>query len=560
MRFRLNEISLALEEEESLLPTKIAQFLKCSVRQLLNLQIVRCGIDARRKGRVLRVYSVEFSCAADDVQALDLLQRVRQQPRLTFAKAAVALPEVVVTGEAKEIVVVGMGPSGLFAALWLARAGHRVTLIERGRSVEKRVCDVEKFWSGDGLNPQSNVQFGEGGAGTFSDGKLTTRIKHPLSRYVLQTLVDFGAPEDIMWLAKPHVGTDRLRKVLVNFRYELQRLGVKICFESCLTDLSTGSSNKRQLQSITVNSTEELPCDALVLAIGHSARDSYELLERKGFVLQAKPFAVGVRVEHPAQLIDAIQYGHRITEAKSSWSGYKRHQNLPTADYSLAYNDPQSGRGIYSFCMCPGGEVVQSSSAAGMVVVNGMSNYKRAGRYSNSALVVTVRPDDFADLTPLAGVRFQQQLEHRAFVAGGSNYHVPAQNMLAFLGSGGAQIASSCRPGVTAAELSDVLPDFVVQGLRQALPHFERKMRGFITGEATLTAVESRTSAPLRIVRDQNGQAMDWAGVYPAGEGAGYAGGIMSAAIDGVSAALNICAAYGADLPEEINRRVTMGV
>lgn len=537
-RFRVSEVALNLEEDETQLPAKVAQYLECAIEKLLSFHIVRCGIDARRKGHVLRVYTVEF--AYDDPGRVQkLVQLAQHDQRLSIAPEIVVVPEIVKARQAKNVVVVGMGPAGLFAALWLARAGHKVTLLERGCTVEQRVRDVETFWNGGALKPNSNVQFGEGGAGTFSDGKLTTRIKHPLTNFVLQTLVEFGAPEDILRLAKPHIGTDRLRQVLINFRHELQRLGVQILFESCLTDIQSSGTDNKQVQSITVNAHDEFSCDALVLAIGHSARDSYELLQRKGFMLQAKPFAVGVRVEHPAQLIDEIQYGNY---AKHSHHKYdKRHPNLPPADYSLAYNDRQTGRGTYSFCMCPGGQVVQSSSAAEMVVVNGMSDYKRAGEFSNSALVVAVRPEDFADATALAGVRFQQYWERKAFVAGGGDYHVPAQNLMAFLGRGGSAPISSCRPGITACELADVLPDFVVHGLRQALPHFERKMRGFVTAEATLTAIESRTSAPLRIVRDQQGQAIDWSGVYPVGEGAGYAGGIMSAAIDGISAAVNIC-------------------
>jgi len=544
-RFRVSEIALNLDDDEAQLPTMVAQYLDCSAEQLFSLHVVRCGIDARRKGRVLRVYTVEFACKDEQVHAQALVQRAQNDQRLSVASAPVLLPELVISGQPRNIAVVGMGPAGLFAALWLARAGHKVTLLERGRTVEQRVRDVETFWSGGVLQPDSNVQFGEGGAGTFSDGKLTTRIKHPLTKFVLQTLVDFGAPADILRLAKPHIGTDRLRRVLMNFRHELQRLGVQVCFESCLTDIHSSGGDNKKLQGVIINDQEELSCDALVLAIGHSARDSYELLERKGFVLQAKPFAVGVRVEHPAQLIDEIQYGDYAKH--SHHNTVKRHPNLPPADYSLAYNDRQTERGTYSFCMCPGGQVVQSSSAAEMVVVNGMSDYKRAGEFSNSALVVAVRPTDFADATPLGGVRFQQYWERKAFIAGGSNYRVPAQNLLAFLGSGGVAAISSCRPGITAVELSEMLPDFVVHGLRQALPHFERKMRGFITAEATLTAIESRTSAPLRIVRDRNGQAIDWVGVYPVGEGAGYAGGIMSAAIDGISAAVNICGVADAE-------------
>lgn len=520
LRLRLSEVALTLDEDLSQLPVKLADYLQCGPAQITDWSIVRCGIDARRKGRVLRVYTLEFSVA----NGAALLKKYADDRRLSTV--APLLPTVVArVRRSRRVVVVGMGPAGLFSALWLARAGHQVVIIERGQPLEQRIRDVENFWGGGVLHANSNVQFGEGGAGTFSDGKLTTRIKNPLARQVLQTLVEFGAPEDILLQAKPHIGTDRLRGVLKRFRLELQKLGVEVCFNSCLSDIQRQAA---QLVAVTVNDADALACDALVLAIGHSARDTYALLEKKGFRLEAKPFAIGVRVEHPAELINQIQYGLRC------------HPRLPAADYALAYNDADSGRGIYSFCMCPGGQVVQSSSEAHGVVVNGMSDYRRASAFSNSALVVAVRPDDFGDTSPLAGIRFQQYWEQQAFIAGGGNYRPPAQNMLAFLGQRGGSVHSSCRPEVQAADLSEVLPAAVVSGLRRALPQFERKMRGFITAEATLIGIESRTSAPLRILRDGSGQAPQWGGVYPAGEGAGYAGGIMSAAIDGISAALAI--------------------
>ncbi|MCD6525719.1 MAG: NAD(P)/FAD-dependent oxidoreductase [Desulfuromonas sp.] len=519
--FRLREVALNVDEEETLLASRVAEYLQIAVEQIQGLHVVRQGIDARRKGRVLRVYTVEF--LTDDAS---VLLRCENDPRLICVVDAPAAIEIQRTTQPKTVVVVGMGPAGLFAALTLAQAGHQVCLVERGKPVEQRVVDVESFWNGGALQHNSNVQFGEGGAGTFSDGKLTTRIKHPLTRRILQTLVDFGAPEQILVQAKPHIGTDRLRQVLIRFRRELQQLGVELRYESCLTGLDRQNG---VLTTARINDRDELPCAALVLAVGHSARDTYAMLDEQGVRLEAKPFAIGVRIEHPAALINRIQFGH------------SNHPRLPTADYALTFNDRQSGRGIYSFCMCPGGQVVQSSSESEMVVVNGMSDYCRAGSLSNSALVVSVRPEDFADDTPLAGVRFQQHWERQAFLAGGGDYRPPAQNLMAFLGrKKGGQLVSSCRPGVRSAELTQTLPDFVSDGLKQALPHFERKMRGFITTEATLIGVETRTSAPLRIVRDGHGQSVNCPGLYPAGEGAGYAGGIMSAALDGMQIALTI--------------------
>jgi uncharacterized FAD-dependent dehydrogenase len=351
---------------------------------------------------------------------------------------------------------------------------------------------------------------------------LTTRLNHPLTSEVLRTLVACGAPAEILIQAKPHIGTDRLRLVLIRLRQMLLALGVELRYQERLIGLETHAA---AIRAGLCSSGTRLPCDSLVLALGHSARDTYELLAREGVRLEAKPFAIGLRIEHPRALIDAIQYG--ISD----------HPRLPAADYALAWNDPQSQRGIYSFCMCPGGEVILSSSAAGEVVVNGMSRLRRDGPYSNSALVVTVRPDDFAGSDPLAGVRFQRHWEEAAFRSGGGDYYAPAQNLMSFLGSKGSLVSVTTRPGVREADLSTVLPDFVTEGLRRALPHFERKMRGFITHEATLIGVETRTSAPVRILRGEAGESLSHAGLYPVGEGAGYAGGIMSAAIDGLRSA-----------------------
>ncbi len=520
MALRLREIPLNLDENEDSLPRKAAAILGLTANDIRDLRIVRRGIDARKKPRVLRVYTVEFTVADEAA----LLRRHASMARLEAAPAP-GVSEIVRITRPHRALVVGMGPAGLFAALHLAERGVTVTLIERGRPVEERVRNVERFWAEGILDPASNVQFGEGGAGTFSDGKLTTRLNDPRTFQVLRALVDCGAPERILIEAKPHVGSDRLRRVLIGFRRRLQALGVEIRFNACLGGLDC--RNGRVVGGLLADDSR-LPCDSLVLAPGHSARDTYEMLQRSGVLLEAKPFALGVRVEHPAALINRIQYG------------LPDHPQLPTADYALAWNDPESGRGVYSFCMCPGGEVINAASEAGGVVVNGMSLARRDGSFSNSALVVTVRPDDFAGSDPLAGVRFQRRWEQAAFAAGGGDYRAPAQNLMAFLGRAGGAVRSSCRPPVREAPLAEVLPDFVTVGLRRALPHFDHKMRGFVTAEATLIGVESRTSAPLRILRDEAGQSLSHPGLYPAGEGAGYAGGIMSAALDGLRVAENI--------------------
>ncbi len=517
MPLQLREVALTLDEEESLLPGKAARALGISEEELTGFRIVRSAVDARRKRRILRVYTVEFEVADENA----LLAR---HPHLVRATPP-ALPELPPVAVRHRVLVAGMGPAGLFAALALARSGVRVTLVERGRPVEARVRDVNRLRTEGLFDPVSNVQFGEGGAGTFSDGKLTTRVKHPWSRFVLQTLVDFGAAPDVLVQAKPHVGTDRLRLVLIRFRQELLRLGVDIRYE---TQLSGLVADRGRVRAAVLDPGEELPCDSLVLATGHSARDTYVMLQQTGVALESKPFAMGLRVEHPAELINSIQYG------------LPRHPLLPAAEYSLAWNDPETGRGIYSFCMCPGGEVVVASSEPKGLVVNGMSCRRRNGPWSNSALVVAVRREDFGAGDALAGIRFQEQWEKKAFLAGGGDYRAPAQNLMAFLGRGRGEIRSSCRPGVREADLARVLPGFVTEGLRRAMPHFERRMRGFISDEGTLVGVETRTSAPVRILRREDGQSLSLAGLYPVGEGAGYAGGIMSAALDGLAAAERI--------------------
>ncbi len=520
MSLCLREISLGLDEDESALRFKVAEILGLAANQIDALLIVRRGIDARKKPRVLRVYTVEFTVTDEAA----VLRRHAGLARLE-AVAEVTLPEIRTIAQPHRVLVVGMGPAGLFAALRLAQHGLAVCLLERGKPVEDRVRDVDQFWNDGLLDPASNVQFGEGGAGTFSDGKLTTRLNSPWMRLVLQTLVDFGAPEEILVQAKPHVGSDRLRRVLVNFRQALQAFGVDIRFNACLTGLECHEG--RVVAGILADGSQ-VDCDSLVLAPGHSARDTYRMLQGAGVRLESKPFAVGVRAEHPAELINRIQYG------------LSSHPKLPAADYALAWNDPETKRGIYSFCMCPGGEVINAASEAGGLVVNGMSLCRRDGRFSNSALVVSVRPDDFDAADALAGVRFQRRWEEAAFAAGGGAFRAPAQNLMGFLGRKGGAVVSSCRPQVCAAELDQVLPDFVTLGLRRALPHFDRKMRGFVTAESTLIGVETRTSAPLRIVRDESGQSLSHPRLYPAGEGAGYAGGIMSAALDGLKTAEHI--------------------
>jgi uncharacterized FAD-dependent dehydrogenase len=524
MLLRLREIPLELDEEESQLPQKIAALLQFPAAEISAWGIVRIGIDARKKSRILRVYTVDFEVekGAELLAAHQSNQRLVKTPENTLSTGRQIKCK-------PEIVVVGMGPAGLFAALELAEAGAKVTLLERGKPVKERLQDVRKFWNERQLNPESNIQFGEGGAGTFSDGKLTSRLNHPHMRSVLQTMVRFGAPEEILYLAKPHVGSDRLRGVLVNFRQHLQQLGVDIRFSSKLTALE---QKHGKVQGVIINDAEQLQADQLVLAVGHSARDTYQMLHGSGLAMERKAFAVGLRVEHPLELINRIQYG------------MEQHPRLPAAEYSLAWNNKQTGRGVYSFCMCPGGTVVNAASEPGRLVVNGMSNFKRNAELSNSALVVAVRPDDFDGLDPLAGVRFQRHWEEQAYLAGGEDWSAPAQPLLEFLQGQSGRLRSSCQPQVTHVDLASCLPGIVTSELRQALPHFNRRMKGFISAEATLIGVETRTSAPLRLLRNAEGESVSHPGVFPAGEGAGYAGGIMSAAVDGMKIAHKIIAKY----------------
>jgi uncharacterized FAD-dependent dehydrogenase len=522
MPFLLRNLTLNPEEEESL-ATKLCARFSLSSDELLGWRLVRKGIDARKKTQIRIVCTLEFT--VHDEAGFRAKHLPAPDTEYLEPPPVVHLPRLETSAR---IVVVGTGPAGLFAALRLSEYGLAPTVVERGKPVEERIRDVERFWTRGELDPESNVQFGEGGAGTFSDGKLTTRVRDGNLRHVLGRLVEFGAPEDILYLAKPHIGSDRLRRVVISIRRHLEERGVTILFRQCLTDLIVGDG---RLRGAVVGDSREIPCDALILAIGHSARDTYRMLGRRSVRLEQKPFAVGVRVEHPQELINRVQYG------------VPAHRQLPPADYALAYNNLSSGRSCYSFCMCPGGEVIAAASGAGGVVTNGMSDYRRAAPFANSALVVNVGSADFPSGSPLAGVEFQEALERKAFVAGGGDYRAPAQGMLAFLGARGSRpLVSTYRPGVREAELADLFSSPITATLREGIRHFDTKVRGFICAEATLTGVESRTSAPVRIVRGDDLQSVSLPGLYPAGEGAGYAGGIMSAALDGIRVADAIAA------------------
>jgi len=515
MPFIYRNLTLSPHDGEDRLPALIALQLDVSPEALRDFRILRKGIDARRKPRVKVIYTVSFSLTDD----APLLARLASEPDLEWQPES--LPNVFAPVRTPQrIVIVGSGPAGLFTALRLAKYGLTAIVIERGQPVEQRSLDVLKFWKAGLLDPESNVQFGEGGAGTFSDGKLTCRSKDPLAPWVLEQMAGFGAPPEIRYLAKPHIGTDRLRTVVSAIRRHLLDRGFGIQFGCRLTDIVVAGE---AVSAVIVNGETELPCDLLVLASGHSARDTYELLERRKVPLERKAFAMGLRVEHPQALIDRIQYGG------------PRHPNLPAADYAVAWNNNATGRSAYSFCMCPGGVVIGGASEEGGVVTNGMSGQMRNALFANSALVVNVTPADFGGADPLAGVRFQRHWEQQAFQAGGGGYRAPAGNLMDFMGlPGKGLLSSSYRPGIVEADLDAVLPPFITQTLREGINEFGRKLRGFVTAEATLVGIESRTSAPVRILRNERYESTGLAGLYPAGEGAGYAGGIMSSAIDGI--------------------------
>lgn len=427
----------------------------------------------------------------------------------------------------KKVVIAGFGPAGMFAALTLAEYGFEPLVIERGGDVDERVEKVNSFWKNANLDPSTNVQFGEGGAGTFSDGKLTTRIKDPLCRHVLEKLAEFGAPEEILIKAKPHIGTDKLRGVVKNVRRKIIELGGTVRFHSVLTDFEIENG---KIKSVTINGCETVPCDELVLAIGHSARDTFEMLYNKKIFLEPKPFSVGARIEHKQEDVNRSLYGKH-------WNN----PNLPQGEYQLSYR--QGERAVYTFCMCPGGTVVPSSSEAETVVTNGMSEFARDGENANAALVVSVSANDFGN-NPLDGVKFAREIERKAYLLAGKNYTAPASSVGSFLdGKGslkGAEVAPTYAIGVTECNFEELFPKQVTGMMRIGINNFSRKMKCFGDKNAVLTAPETRTSSPVRITRTEEMTSLSVQNMYPCGEGAGYAGGIMSAAVDGVKCALKI--------------------
>ncbi len=421
-------------------------------------------------------------------------------------------------------IIIGFGPAGIFAALTFIEQGIKPFVFERGKKIEERHQDIESFIKNKELNPESNIQFGEGGAGAYSDGKLTTRTKETgYVNKVLQTFIRFGAPEEISYINKPHLGTDVLKTIIKNIRAYIIENGGKIYYQSKLTDLIIENNTAT---GVVINNQDKHSSATIILATGHSARDTYELLHNKGITLEQKAFAVGTRIEHPAELINEMQYGQK----------YKNFPGLGAATYATTYNNPQTKRGVFSFCMCPGGEVINASSEEGLLTVNGMSNSTRSSQFSNSAIVVNVRPEDFASDHPLAGIEFQRQVEKKSFEAGNKTWLAPAQNLKDFLAENKSNqlITNSNRIGTFSCELKDFLPEFIVTELTNAFSFWQHRLPAFVSDQAILIGVETRTSSPVRICRQENGESLNIKNLYPIGEGSGYAGGITSSAIDGI--------------------------
>ncbi len=526
---RITNLRVSIDSTRSLAELA-AKKLRIPVEAVSETVISRRALDARRKNNITFVYSLEVKTRLPEGQ---VLSRLRGDKDVALLQEEAKTP--LVPGQevlAARPVVVGLGPAGMLAALTLAEYGYRPLVLERGQDVETRSRDVAHFWQTGQFNGLSNVQFGEGGAGTFSDGKLTTRVQDPYMREVLDIFVEAGADPEIRYLHKPHIGTDKLRQIVKHIRQRIIALGGEVEFGACVTDMVIKDG---RLDGLVVNETRLIPCSVALFGIGHSARDTYHMLYGKGVAMEAKPFAIGVRIEHPQSLIDQAQYGPMAG-----------HPALGAADYALVYHHKAIGRTAYSFCMCPGGLVVAAASEEGGVVTNGMSHYSRASGIANSALVVNVNPEDCGSEV-LSGIAFQRHYEQLAFQCGGANYQAPVQTVGHFLtGMAPAPYLTvpSYRPGVRDAELKKCLPDFVTATLAQALPDFDRKIRGFAQPGAVMTGVETRTSAPVRLKRDENYLSANVGGLYPIGEGAGYAGGIMSAALDGLHAAAAVIRKY----------------
>jgi uncharacterized FAD-dependent dehydrogenase len=520
---RITELKLPLEHQPQELEAAILKRLGIKSAELRQWTVFKRSYDARRSMMVL-TYIIDADLA-DEAGVLARFAgdaHILTTPDTSYQQVAQAPASL-----KQRPVVVGFGPCGIFAALILAQMGFRPLVLERGKKVRERTKDTWDLWRKGVLHPESNVQFGEGGAGTFSDGKLYSQIKDPrfLARKVLTEFVKAGAPEDILFVAKPHIGTFRLVSMVEKMRTEIEALGGEIRFEQRVSDLLIEDGKVRGL---TLASGEQIEAGQVVLALGHSARDTFEILHERGVFMEAKPFSVGFRIEHPQSLIDKVR-----------WGKYAGNPILGAADYKLVHH-AANGRSVYSFCMCPGGQVVAATSEPGRVVTNGMSQYSRNERNANAGIVVGITPADYPG-GPLAGIAFQRALESRAYELGGSSYQAPGQLVGDFLAGRPSRklgsVQPSYQPGVHLTDLATALPDYAISAMREAIPAFDKKIRGFAMADAVLTGVETRTSSPLRMTRGEDFQSLNVRGLYPAGEGAGYAGGILSSAVDGIKVA-----------------------
>ena len=525
---RISELKLPLDHSPEALVAAVVSKLGLPAGASPEFTVHKRSYDARKRGAILLVYIVDVALDARAEAAL--LARLADDPHVSPTPDMRYSPGLQAVPGQKYVrpVVIGMGPCGLFAGLILAQMGFSPIILERGKAVRERTKDTFGLWRTQVLNPESNVQFGEGGAGTFSDGKLYSQIKDPrhLGRKVLEEFVRAGAPEEILFVSKPHIGTFRLVSMVEKMRADIIALGGEIRFQTRVDDLII---EEGRLRALTLSDGTTLRTDHVVLAVGHSARDTFAMLHRRGVFIQAKPFSIGFRIEHPQSLIDTRRFGPNV-----------RHPILGAADYKVVHHC-SNGRSVYSFCMCPGGTVVAAASEPGKLVTNGMSQYSRAERNANAGIVVGITPKDYPG-DVMAGVEFQRKWETRAFELGGSNYFAPAQTVGDFIAGRAStalgSVVPSYKPGVTPCDLSTALPDYAIEAIREALPAIDRKMKGFALDDAVLTGVETRTSSPIGITRRPDTfQSMNVAGLYPAGEGAGYAGGIYSAAIDGIEVA-----------------------